>query len=114
MTYQAHTAAARANTLRSIPLIRHVDTVMAWSDQRVAEWNLAIAQQCVDQRTRHLASAYKMLGDANRAPRQLRRIWKGNAFRRINENRALLRVARIELVTAQSAMMAFAPVTTTV
>jgi hypothetical protein len=109
-TYQAHTAAARANTLRSIPLFRHVDSVMPWSDQRVAEWNLAIARQCVDQRTKQLASAYKMLGDANRGPRQLRRIWKGNSFRKINESRGLLRAARIELVAAQAAMLTVVPV----
>ncbi len=108
-TYQASTALARRNTLRSIPLIRPAAVVFGPSDLFKAEWALSVARRDVAILEEATAYRYAALGKANQVRGAMRRHWQAQAFRHVNTHRAELRRARKALVAAEAAMLAFAP-----
>jgi hypothetical protein len=108
-TYQARDPLARANTLRSIPLIRSVHEVFGHTEQFQADWALQIARRDVGIYEQGLAHCYVVLGQANKVRGPMRRHWQAKAFRNINSTRVSLRAARKALIVAEAAMLAFAP-----
>jgi hypothetical protein len=107
-TYHSRNPLARANPLRSLPLIRPAGATFRMSDQDRAVWPLQIARRDVPLLEKRYAVYCAALGAANRMRGPMKRHWQAQAFRQINAARAQLRAARKALVVAEAAMLQFA------
>ena len=102
------------NPMSGKPLFRPAHQVMGTSEQRKAEWALAIAVRDVAATEQQYIVACAELGKANACGKLYGRLWqrpaiKAAAFRLINRARAQRRAALKALATAQAAILAFAP-----
>ncbi len=105
-TYQSANPLARANTLRSIPLIRPATAVLGHSNAFKADWALQIARRDLAIHEAYLPHAYAALGSANKVRGPMRRTWQAKAFRAINTARADISTARKAVAAAEAAMLA--------
>ncbi len=108
-TYQTRNPRAVHSPLRSMPMIRSIESVFGPSPRVRAEAELRIAKAALDAELVVYAREHKALGDANHRPMTTRRYWQAQAMRALNGRRRYIRQAPRRLVAAQTAVENLTP-----